>query len=114
VACSNWARLLRSLATAGWSGPKLIASDVVRALTGERGARRATQTARAAERFAGRPGWTWYVPAVLDGELARPLALRSAHTSLLARADGYVVVGPDHVQVEPGEPVTLVRYGVWS
>jgi molybdopterin biosynthesis enzyme len=51
------------------------------------------------------------VPAVLDGERARPLMLRSSHTSLLARADGYVVLGPDRVRIEPGEPVTLVRYG---
>jgi molybdopterin biosynthesis enzyme len=65
----------------------------------------------AAEAFPGRAGWTWYVPAVLDGAAARPLALRSSHTSLLARADGYVVVGPDRAQVEVGEPVTVVRYG---
>jgi molybdopterin molybdotransferase len=89
-----------------------IASELFRALTGERGARRPAQAALARERFAGRPGWTWYVPAVLDGEGgARPLTLRSSHTSLLARADGYVVVGPDRVPVEPGEPVTVLRYG---
>lgn len=88
-----------------------IASDVFRALTGESQARRATVAAVAAEPFPGRPGWTWYVPAVLDGGAARPLALRSSHTSLLARADGYVVVGPDRPRVEAGEPVTLVRYG---
>ncbi|HZO95078.1 MAG TPA: molybdopterin molybdotransferase MoeA [Candidatus Baltobacteraceae bacterium] len=89
-----------------------IASDVVRALTGERAARRATIAARAGARFDGRPGWTWYVPAVLDGGDVRPLALRSSHTSLLARADGYVVVGPERVPIEPGETVALVRYGV--
>jgi molybdopterin molybdotransferase len=88
-----------------------IASDVFRALTGEVQARRATVAAVAAEAFPGRAGWTWYVPAVLDAEAARPLALRSSHTSLLARADGYVVVGPDRSRVEPGEAVTLVRYG---
>lgn len=88
-----------------------IASAVFRALTGEAQARRATVAAVAAEAFPGRAGWTWYVPAVLDGAAARPLALRSSHTSLLARADGYVVVGPDRAQVEVGEPVTVVRYG---
>jgi molybdopterin molybdotransferase len=88
-----------------------IASHVFRALTGETEARRATVAAVAAEPFAGRSGWTWYVPAVLDGERARPLTLRSSHTSLLARADGYVVLGPDRVRIEPGDPVTLVRYG---
>jgi molybdopterin molybdotransferase len=88
-----------------------IASHVFRALTGETQARRATVAAVAAEPFAGRAGWTWYVPAALDRDGVRPLSLRSSHTSLLARADGYVVVGPDRVRIEPGEPVTLVRYG---
>jgi molybdenum cofactor synthesis domain-containing protein len=89
-----------------------IASRVFRALTGEVGARRATVGATAREPFRGRLGWTWYVPAVLDDAGgARPLTLRSSHTSLLARADGYVVVGPDRVPIEAGEPVALVRYG---
>ncbi len=88
-----------------------IASDVFRALTGETEARRATVAAVAAAPFPGRAGWTWYVPAVLDGVAARPLALRSSHTSLLARAGGYVVVGPERPRVEAGEPVTVVRYG---
>jgi molybdenum cofactor synthesis domain-containing protein len=88
-----------------------IASAVFRALTGQTDARRATVAATAAEPFPGRAGWTWYVPAVLDGVTARPLALRSSHTSLLARADGYVVVGPERPGVAAGEPVTVVRYG---
>jgi molybdopterin molybdotransferase len=88
-----------------------IASAVFRALTGQTDARRATVAATAAEPFPGRAGWTWYVPAVLDGLTARPLALRSSHTSLLARADGYVVVGPQRPGVEEGEPVSVVRYG---
>jgi molybdenum cofactor synthesis domain-containing protein len=88
-----------------------IAADVVRALTGERGARRASVATVAAAPFSGRPGWTWYVPAVLGPDGARPLALRSSHTSLLARADGYVVVGPDRTEIAAGDPVALVRYG---
>ena len=88
-----------------------IASDVFRALTGQTQAHRATVAAVAAEPFGGRAGWTWYVPAVLDCGAARPLALRSSHTSLLARADGYVVVGPDLPRIDAGQPVTLVRYG---
>jgi len=72
----------------------------------------ATIAATAAEPFAGRGGWTWYVPAVLDAAgVVRPLTLRSSHTSLLARADGYVVVGPERSRIERGEAVTLVRYG---
>ena len=89
-----------------------IASEIVRALTGETGSRRATVAGRAAEPFAGRAGWTWYVPAVIDADGGvRPLTLRSSHTSLLARADGYVVLGPVRVRIETGEPLTLVRYG---
>ncbi len=88
-----------------------VAADVLRALTGEREPRRSTVATVAAAPFAGRSGWTWYVPAGLGPEGARPLALRSSHTSLLARADGYVVVGPERVRIEPGEPVALVRYG---
>ena len=88
-----------------------IASDLIRALTGEREPRRSSLAAVAAEPFTGRAGWTWYVPAVLGAGGARPLALRSSHTSLLARADGYVVVGPERSRIEAGEPVALVRYG---
>lgn len=87
-----------------------IASNVVRALTGETRAQRAVFGAVAAEPFRGRVGWTWYVPAVLDGAFARPLVLRSSHTSLLARADGYVVVGPEPAVIEAGAPVGVVRY----
>jgi molybdenum cofactor synthesis domain-containing protein len=89
-----------------------IAAELFRALTGERRAGRTARPAVARERFAGRPGWTWYVPTALDESGgARPLTLRSSHTSLLARADGYVVVGPDRVPIEAGEPVTVFRYG---
>jgi molybdopterin molybdotransferase len=87
-----------------------IASHLIRALTGETGSRRTIVGAVAAEPFRGRAGWTWYVPAVLDGAAARPLVLRSSHTSLLARADGYVVVGPEPAVIEAGAPVGVVRY----
>ena len=88
-----------------------IGSEIVRALTGERAGRRSTVGTVAAAPFAGRAGWTWYVPALLDAAGVRPLTIRSSHTSLLARADGYVVVGPDRERIEAGEPVTLFRYG---
>jgi putative molybdopterin biosynthesis protein len=88
-----------------------IASHVIRALTGESAARRSTVAAVATAAFSGRAGWTWYVPAVLEAGGARPLALRSSHTSLLARADGYVVVGPEKSRIEPGERLELIRYG---
>ncbi|MBV8370789.1 MAG: molybdopterin molybdotransferase MoeA [Candidatus Eremiobacteraeota bacterium] len=88
-----------------------IASAVFRTLTGEREPRRAGVAALAAAPFPGRPGWTWYVPALLEGGAARPLTIRSSHTSLLARADGYVVVGPEPARIEAGAPVTVFRYG---
>jgi molybdopterin molybdotransferase len=89
-----------------------IASHVVRALTGETAARRSTVATVADAAFEGRAGWTWYVPAVIEAAGARPLVLRSSHTSLLARADGYVVVGPENARIEVGEPLELIRYGV--
>ncbi|GAC1576791.1 MAG: molybdopterin-binding protein [Candidatus Elarobacter sp.] len=88
-----------------------IASEIFRALAGRTRAERTTVAATAGAAFAGRAGWTWYVPAVLEGSHVRPLELRSSHTSLLARADGYVVVGPERIRIEAGESVTLVRYG---
>jgi len=88
-----------------------VAREVFAALTGASELRAATVASVACAPFVGRAEWTWYVPAVLDAGGARPLAVRSAQTSLLARADGYVVVGPGRHRIETGEPVTLVRYG---
>jgi molybdopterin biosynthesis enzyme len=68
----------------------------------------------AARAFSANPGWTWYVPVELSLHEGRrhaaPLALRSAHTSLLARAHGYVVVGPERSRIVAGEPVTVRRF----
>jgi molybdopterin biosynthesis enzyme len=48
---------------------------------------------------------------IVDGRaLAAPLLLRSAQTSLLARAHGYVVVGPERAIVAAGEAVTVRRF----
>jgi molybdopterin molybdotransferase len=89
-----------------------IASEVFRALTGETGSRRPRLAGTASEPFDGRLGWTWYVPAVIDAAGGiRPLRLRSSHTSLQARADGYVVVGPEAGGIAAGSAVTLMRYG---
>ena len=66
--------------------------------------------ATAAADFRGRAGWTWYVPAELQGDRAVPLALRSAHTSLLARASGYVILGEDTAHVAAGSPLDVVRF----
>jgi len=88
-----------------------IAAPLLRALTGETAPPAATVATVAVEPFTGRAGWTWYVPAEFVAGGVRPLALRSAHTSLLARADGYVVVGPEPDRIETGASIVLVRYG---
>jgi molybdopterin molybdotransferase len=90
-----------------------ICAPIVTALTGERARRPSRIAALAGEAFTGRPGWTWYVPAELrptpEGERAFPLPLRSAHTSLLARAHGYVIV-TDAAPIAAGDPVEIVRF----
>jgi molybdopterin molybdotransferase len=91
-----------------------VAAPIFAALAGETSIPAAEQTAIADEPFTAAPGWTWYVPAELrrdDGVLyAAPLPQRSAHTSLLARAQGYVVVGPERARIEAGEPVIVRRF----
>ncbi len=88
-----------------------VLGDVFAALTGTGRAARATVASVAAAPFAGRAGWTWYVPVQIGADGARPLPLRSSHTSLLARADGYVVLGPERWRIEAGDALTVVRYG---
>ncbi|MGH7729336.1 MAG: molybdopterin molybdotransferase MoeA [Vulcanimicrobiaceae bacterium] len=91
-----------------------VLRPIVAALTGERDAEPLRIPARAAAPFEGRAGWTWFVPAALRvrpaGFEAVPLAIRSSHTSLLARAAGYVVVGPERWQIPSGAPLELVRF----
>jgi molybdenum cofactor synthesis domain-containing protein len=87
-----------------------VAAPIFHALSGEHAPERASLGALAAVPFVGREGWTWYVPAVVEDGRARPLVLRSAHTSLLARADGYVVVGPQPARIESGAPLRVVRF----
>ncbi|BDE07103.1 molybdopterin molybdenumtransferase MoeA [Vulcanimicrobium alpinum] len=88
-----------------------VAAPIVRALTGERHAAVRRIATVAAAPFGGRPGWTWYVPAAVGADGARPLVLRSSHTSLLARAGGYVVVGPESSRIESGAAVTVLGFG---
>ncbi|MGP6191444.1 MAG: molybdopterin molybdotransferase MoeA [Vulcanimicrobiaceae bacterium] len=91
-----------------------VARPIVAACTGERGARPVRLEATAAAPFAGRQGWTTYVPARLSDEGARlaaePLVLRSAHTSLLARAAGFVVLGETNPRVEAGASVAVTLF----
>ncbi len=91
-----------------------ICAPLVYAMTGIVAPRPVTIAALAGDVFAGRAGWTWYVPAELRraaaGERAFPLTLRSAHTSLLARASGYVVLTEDRPRIEAGEPLAVIRF----
>jgi len=91
-----------------------IARPIFAALAGERGARPTVIDAVAAVPFVGRSAWTWYVPAKLRMEkgrlLAEPLALRSAQTSLLARASGYAKIGEEPARVEAGERVRVTLF----
>jgi molybdopterin molybdotransferase len=91
-----------------------VCTPIVTRMTGEREHRANTIACVAGDAFVGRAGWTWYVPAEIrpgpDGERAHPLALRSAYTSLLARAHGYVVLTEGRPRIEAGEPLDVVRF----
>ena len=91
-----------------------IVRPIVHALTGECASPPAALEAVASEAFVGREGWTWYVPARvrLRGATleAQPLPLRSAHTSLLARAFGYAVVGETPARIEAGDRIAIYRF----
>jgi molybdenum cofactor synthesis domain-containing protein len=91
-----------------------IVRPIVAALVGERGARPRTLHAIAGAPFAGRAGWTWFVPAraIARGATlyAEPFAIRSAQTSLLARASGYVTVGESGAPIEAGSPVVVTLF----
>ncbi len=91
-----------------------VARPIVLALTGERLQVSAPLAASASAPFLGRAGWTWYVPArvfAADGALfAEPLPLRSAHTSLLARACGYAILGETAVEIGAGDTVHVHRF----
>jgi molybdopterin molybdotransferase len=91
-----------------------VAAPIFSRLAGETDAPEASIAATVERDFAGRPGWTWFVPAELryagDGVFASPFVLRSSNTSLLARAHGYVVVGPEHATIAAGEPVVVRRF----
>ena len=91
-----------------------VARPIVTACTGETAHGTPALEAVAGAPFAGRAGWTWYVPARLrlaGGQLiAEPFAIRSAHTSLLARAAGFAIVGESPARVEAGERVRVVRF----
>jgi len=90
---------------------RTVAAPILRALTGETARRTAPALARAGATIEGRAGWTWFVPVQLaaDGleRIALPLRIRSSHTSLLARADGFVVVPEDRASIREGEHIEV-------
>lgn len=94
-----------------------IVRPIVTALCGETARSPIVLRARASAAFVGRAGWTWFVPARLrerSGTLeAEPVAIRSSHTSLLARASGYATLGEQQPEVRIGEylGVTLFSCG---
>jgi molybdenum cofactor synthesis domain-containing protein len=91
-----------------------IARPIVLACTGRCDARPIVLDATLGSDLAGRAGWTWYVPVrILAGAtrlIAEPLALRSSHVSLPARAAGYVTLGEDRPHVAAGERVRVSLY----
>jgi len=91
-----------------------VARPIVLAMTGETARPSLPVEALASAPFIGREGWTWYVPVRLSlfggALLAEPLALRSAHTSLLARASGYAIVGETNPRIEAGERVAVYPF----
>ena len=92
-----------------------VAAPIVAALTGVR-ARPAVVAARLAEAFEKRPGWTWFVPARLEGEgataMAQPLTIRSSSASLLARASGFVTLDETVESLPAGASVYVTRFRV--
>jgi molybdopterin biosynthesis enzyme len=90
-----------------------VAQPIIAALAGDRAAPFAFP-AIADAAFVCRPNWTWFVPVTLRldaGTLrAAPLRLRSAQTSLLARANGYATVSGPRGRVEAGEVVHVRRF----
>ncbi|MBV8600723.1 MAG: molybdopterin molybdotransferase MoeA [Candidatus Eremiobacteraeota bacterium] len=90
---------------------RTIAEPIFRRLTGEAEPRGVPAFARAATALVGRPGWTWFVPVnvEIDGveRKIKQLPIRSSHTSLLARADGFVIIPEDRPRIEAGEAIEV-------
>jgi molybdenum cofactor synthesis domain-containing protein len=90
-----------------------VAAPVVAALTGAPIPAPAL-TARLAAPARSREGWTWYVPVALQDDggvaLAHPLALRSFSVSLMARADGYIIMEERDTEWPAGTTVTVHRF----
>ena len=90
---------------------RTIAAPILRAMTGEVLRPSARAFARAGSDFKGRTGWTWFIPVVVTAEgpnrTASSLGIHSSHTSLLARANGFVVLSEDRPNVAQGEQIEV-------
>lgn len=90
-----------------------VIGPILAALTGFTG-RAYTVNACLEESTSSRAGWTWFVPVTLrdDGRryLARPLAIRSSSTSLLARAHGFLTIDEEKSQILEGELVRITPF----
>lgn len=88
-----------------------IAAPVLRGITGEELRPTARAFARAGVTFRGKPGWTWFVPVIVasdgDSRVVTPLGIHSSHTSLLARAHGFIVITEDKTNVPEGEQIEV-------
>ena len=90
---------------------RTIAAPILRGMTGEVLRPSAAAFARAGTDFKGRPGWTWFVPVVVTAEgsdrVASSLGIHSSHTSLLARANGFIVLSEDRSTIARGEQIEV-------
>ena len=91
-----------------------VLRPIVAALLGERRACPTLVKAIATAPFIGRDGWTHYVPARLflrgDALYAEPLPIRSAQTSLLARASGYATIGESPARIDAGQRLAIALF----
>jgi molybdopterin biosynthesis enzyme len=90
-----------------------VAAPIVCALTGA-AYMPLSVSARLAAAYRKRPGWTWFVPVRLDesaaAPLAHPLEMRSSMVSLLARANGFIVLEETVEMLEAGSQVDVTRF----
>ena len=90
-----------------------VLRPLIAALTGDAWAPPAIP-ARAEEIFRGCPGWTWFVPVGVRREgfdvVARPLPIRSALSSLLTSAAGFVTLGENHGSTAVGDLVYITPF----
>jgi len=90
-----------------------VVSPILAELTGS-ASRQSEIRAEAAHHYKKRAGWTWFVPVRLEEPpgrcVAHLLEIRSSAASLLARANGYAVLGEAIESVHVGEIVSVRNF----